>query len=137
MALLLFSGLMVWRMKRRLPTPGKYACKVVLAVLLAGLIQLQSAACADPQLLCQAQKTPLTEMQPTPLLPPVTLPEDMPVMPHPIRPAVEPPQDSHYTCPPSRYINCMPPLKEPDRKWCNSDYLKWAKENCVGIEVVY
>jgi hypothetical protein len=152
----LLERFMVGRFKRNWHTPGRVACLVILIVFLTVLIQSQSATCAAlrvDHLKSQTPTLPLTVMQSAPIVPPATPPDAMPVKtdpkapmppepqpgpkPEPILPGVEPPEAQHYTCPPTRYINCMPPLKEPARKWCNPEYLQWAKSHCAGIEVVY
>lgn len=47
------------------------------------------------------------------------------------------PGAAKYECPKTRYINCMPPVKDGDRAMCSEDYLEWVKSHCDGVEVVY
>ncbi len=54
-----------------------------------------------------------------------------------VRPGVEPPEVPHYACPSTPRINCMPPVGKAAQRWCDPEYLKWAKVNCPGLEVVY
>lgn len=54
-----------------------------------------------------------------------------------VRPAVEAPKTQRYVCPSTRSINCMPPVKESNRRWCDPEYLKWAGSNCSGLKIVY
>jgi len=54
-----------------------------------------------------------------------------------VRPGVESPEAPHYSCPPTRLINCMPPVGKAAQRWCDPEYLKWAEVNCPGLEVVY
>lgn len=45
-------------------------------------------------------------------------------------------KEKHFPkCPRTRYINCMPPVK--DRAMCDPEYLRWVKEHCPDVEVVY
>jgi hypothetical protein len=40
-------------------------------------------------------------------------------------------------CPPGKYVNCMPPLAGRAKTLCSPESLKWIKEHCPGLEVVY
>jgi hypothetical protein len=54
-----------------------------------------------------------------------------------VRPGVEVPEAPRYTCPPTPYINCMPPVEKSGRKWCDPEYLQWAKGHCPGLRVLH
>lgn len=54
-----------------------------------------------------------------------------------IRPAVEPPGEPRYICPSTEYINCMPPVEKSARGRCNPEYLKWVKDHCSGLKILY
>jgi hypothetical protein len=54
-----------------------------------------------------------------------------------VQPAVEVLKAQRYVCPSTRYIDCMPPLKESNRRWCDPEYLRWARNNCPGLKIVY
>jgi len=58
-----------------------------------------------------------------------------PIGPAPARPT--PAEAPRSTCPPTKYVNCMPPVPEHLRPMCNPEYLQWMKEHCPGAEVVY
>ncbi len=47
------------------------------------------------------------------------------------------PKQPRKICPRSRYIDCMPPVKEESRKMCSKEYLDWIKKHCPDVEVVY
>ena len=46
-------------------------------------------------------------------------------------------KQSRKVCPRSRYIDCMPPVKEENRLMCSMEYLEWIKEHCPDVEAVY
>jgi hypothetical protein len=46
-------------------------------------------------------------------------------------------EDSRRKCPRTEYINCMPPVSGPAKAFCDPDYLRWVKEHCPGVKVVY
>lgn len=50
---------------------------------------------------------------------------------------VSSPGKARYTCPSTKYINCMPPVEKSARDRCNHEYLEWAKGHCPGFKVVY
>ncbi len=54
-----------------------------------------------------------------------------------VQPAVEPSDIPHYVCPKTKYIDCMPPVREEKREVCSQEYRKWAESNCPGIRFVY
>jgi hypothetical protein len=58
-----------------------------------------------------------------------------PIGPAPAKPA--PSEARRFSCPSTRYVNCMPPVPEHLRPMCNPEYLRWMKEHCPGAEVVY
>ncbi|MGA2026378.1 MAG: hypothetical protein ABSH17_04810 [Syntrophobacteraceae bacterium] len=49
----------------------------------------------------------------------------------------EPPKAPGYACPPTPYINCMPPVAKSARSWCDPEYLKWAKSHCPGLKILH
>jgi len=53
------------------------------------------------------------------------------------RPSVYLPKDQGYACPSTGYVNCMPPVEKSARDLCNPEYLKWAKDHCPGLTIVY
>jgi hypothetical protein len=59
--------------------------------------------------------------------------------PPPPAPSVLPPAGKpvEYECPRTKYIDCMPPVPEEKRLLCSPEYLKWIKEHCPDVEVVY
>ena len=42
-----------------------------------------------------------------------------------------------YACPSTPYINCMPPVAKSTRRWCDPEYLKWAKTHCPGLKILH
>lgn len=40
-------------------------------------------------------------------------------------------------CPRENYIDCMPLLSERSKSLCDPAYLRWVKEHCPDVEVVY
>jgi hypothetical protein len=58
-----------------------------------------------------------------------------PIGPAPAKPA--PSEARRFSCPSTKYVNCMPPVPEHLRPMCNPEYLQWMKEHCPGAEVVY
>lgn len=52
-------------------------------------------------------------------------------------PSTRAPEAVKYECPETRYINCMPLVKESDKDKCAEDYLEWVKSHCPGVQVVY
>jgi hypothetical protein len=42
-----------------------------------------------------------------------------------------------YHCPPTAYINCMPPITEDRRQSYSKDYIAWVQANCPNTQVVY
>ncbi len=54
-----------------------------------------------------------------------------------VRPGVDVPEAPRYTCPPTPYINCMPPVEKSARRWCDPEYLEWAKGHCPAFKIVY
>ncbi len=52
-------------------------------------------------------------------------------------PVGEPPEHPAYKCPSTRYINCMPPVKDSSRRMCDSKYLEWVRHHCPGVQIVY
>ncbi len=54
-----------------------------------------------------------------------------------VRPGVEVPDAPHYACPPTSSINCMPPVAKSARKWCDPEYLLWARGHCPGLRVLH
>ena len=53
------------------------------------------------------------------------------------RPSVYLPKDQGYACPSAGYVNCMPPVERSARGLCDPEYLKWAKDHCPGLKIVY
>ncbi len=53
------------------------------------------------------------------------------------QPDFVPAKQPRKTCPQTRYIDCMPPVKEESRKMCSKEYLDWIKKHCPDVEVVY
>jgi hypothetical protein len=53
-------------------------------------------------------------------------------------PAQQPPKPQpDYHCPPTAYINCMPPITEDRRQSCSKDYIAWVQSHCPNSQVVY
>jgi hypothetical protein len=52
-------------------------------------------------------------------------------------PEIGPPENCPGNCPQSRYLDCMPPVKEENRLMCTRECLEWIKEHCPNVEVVY
>lgn len=42
-----------------------------------------------------------------------------------------------YHCPPTAYLNCMPPITEDRRQSCSKDYIAWVQANCPNTQIVY
>jgi hypothetical protein len=59
---------------------------------------------------------------------------DAPV-PGPAQAAPKPPPDYH--CPPTAYINCMPPISDDRRESCSKDYIVWVQTHCPNSQVAY
>ena len=53
-----------------------------------------------------------------------------------VQPGAEVWQVPHSTCPPTPSVNCMPPVAKSARKWCDPEYLQWAKGHCPGSKVL-
>jgi hypothetical protein len=54
--------------------------------------------------------------------------------PGPTGEATKPPDDH---CPPTAYINCMPPITEDRREACSKDYIAQVEAHCPNTQVVY
>jgi hypothetical protein len=48
-----------------------------------------------------------------------------------------PPDADRKACPQTRYIDCMPSIGKKARPMCSPEYLRWLKENCPEVQVVY
>ncbi len=48
-----------------------------------------------------------------------------------------PPSAHGYACPSTPYINCMPPVAKSARRWCDPEYLDWAKSHCPGLKILH
>ena len=55
--------------------------------------------------------------------------------PGPAQAAPKPPQEYH--CPPTAYINCMPPISADRRESCSKDYIAWVQAHCPNSQIVY
>jgi hypothetical protein len=73
----------------------------------------------------------------TPTIPVIPAPQPVPQRETKPAPAVQPPEAPRRECPPTRYIDCMPPVGETKRPLCNEEYLDWAKTHCPHVQVVY
>ena len=40
-------------------------------------------------------------------------------------------------CPRAKYVDCMPPLAGRAKTLCSVESVRWIKEHCPGVEVVY
>lgn len=45
-----------------------------------------------------------------------------------------PKSKSHYTCPETDYVDCMPGPNRDRSSQCNDDFLAWAQNNCPGFQ---
>jgi hypothetical protein len=53
-------------------------------------------------------------------------------------PAVpESPEQRRMSCPSTAYVNCMPPVPKDRQAMCRPEYVRWIKEHCSGVKVVY
>jgi len=48
-----------------------------------------------------------------------------------------PAKPPNKACPQTTYIHCMPPVPKERRSMSSDENLKWVREHCPGIEVVY
>ncbi len=76
-------------------------------------------SCSRPAKLIK-HKTPV----PTPIPTVEISPTDMP----------SPTPSIVFTCPASAWVNCMPSPDSPPRPECQSEFLKWAHDNCPGFQ---
>ena len=53
----------------------------------------------------------------------------------PAQDAAKPRPDYH--CPPTAYLNCMPPITADRREACSKDYVAWVQAHCPNTQVVY
>ena len=110
-----------WVMMVALPVPGAAAgCPPSVEPMGILLSQLPGLAVSPP--------TPGPTTSPRQQLEPS-------IGPAPAEP--NPPEAPRKTCPPMKYVNCMPPVPEQSRSMCRPEYLRWMKEHCPGVEVVY
>jgi len=65
------------------------------------------------------------------------LPVDPPATPEREVAAPETPKEPRRVCPDTRYLDCMPHVGESARPMCDPEYVKWIKEHCPGVTVVY
>ncbi|MFA6250011.1 MAG: hypothetical protein WC686_00715 [Candidatus Shapirobacteria bacterium] len=42
-----------------------------------------------------------------------------------------------FSCPKTKYHNCMPIVADHLKKFCTKEYLDWVKINCPGVEILH
>ena len=72
---------------------------------------------------------------PAPAVSTSALPDEPQIRPMPEESNI--PEVPPRVCPATRYVNCMPPVPQERRSMCSSNYVKWIKEHCPGVEVTY
>jgi hypothetical protein len=103
------------------PTPGA-AADCLPSMAPTGILLSQLPAPAGSPSVPGLSTSPMQQLEP-------------PIGSAPAKPAS--PEAPRLTCPPTKYVNCMPPVPEQSRPMCRPEYLPWMKEHCPGAEVVY